>query len=355
MGKAQTAKHVSIDELLASIRQAIHDEVEPPESMPSDDLVKSDVNRLKAAMERRNGVAEHATAENGQARRAEPPAKPGRAPMMPRLHRNEAGKDMAEAAVASTEDAQFDPYPETDVKEASKTLPTGKREGFIGILGGDVRLEEALARLSRAGRATVPVAEVAEEPPVVETRAVMLRPSVVEEEDADAYEPEPPALPQPAMPPPEAPFALRQAPERPFAEVAAPVEPSAYKPNGAHANGHAAPPPYVSPRTPDLEWLPSSDDSHFAAKAPPSFPYPSPRLQPDLLSPAVSSSASMAFDRLAEALVSRSTGGDRSLEDIARDLLRPLLKAWLDENLPSIVERQVREEIERVARRGGRG
>jgi uncharacterized protein len=35
-------------------------------------------------------------------------------------------------------------------------------------------------------------------------------------------------------------------------------------------------------------------------------------------------------------------------------VLRPMLKSWLDEHLPQVVERLVREEIERVARRGGR-
>jgi cell pole-organizing protein PopZ len=40
----------------------------------------------------------------------------------------------------------------------------------------------------------------------------------------------------------------------------------------------------------------------------------------------------------------------RSYEEIASDLLRPMLQEWLDENLPTLVERLVREEIERVAR-----
>ncbi len=40
---------------------------------------------------------------------------------------------------------------------------------------------------------------------------------------------------------------------------------------------------------------------------------------------------------------------DRTLEDITRELLRPLLKSWLDENLPQIVERIVRVEIGRLA------
>jgi cell pole-organizing protein PopZ len=43
---------------------------------------------------------------------------------------------------------------------------------------------------------------------------------------------------------------------------------------------------------------------------------------------------------------------DRTLEDVTRDLLRPLLQAWLDENLPNIVEEQVRIEVERISRQG---
>jgi cell pole-organizing protein PopZ len=40
----------------------------------------------------------------------------------------------------------------------------------------------------------------------------------------------------------------------------------------------------------------------------------------------------------------------RSLEEMAQDMLRPMLQEWLDDNLPTLVERLVREEIERVAR-----
>jgi cell pole-organizing protein PopZ len=40
----------------------------------------------------------------------------------------------------------------------------------------------------------------------------------------------------------------------------------------------------------------------------------------------------------------------RTLDDLVQDMLRPMLKAWLDDNLPTIVERLVRTEIERVSR-----
>ena len=41
------------------------------------------------------------------------------------------------------------------------------------------------------------------------------------------------------------------------------------------------------------------------------------------------------------------------MESLTREMLRPMIKTWLDENLPSLVERLVRAEIQRVAR-GGR-
>jgi cell pole-organizing protein PopZ len=38
------------------------------------------------------------------------------------------------------------------------------------------------------------------------------------------------------------------------------------------------------------------------------------------------------------------------VDELVREMLRPMLKAWLDDNLPSLVERLVRAEIERVSR-----
>lgn len=57
-----------------------------------------------------------------------------------------------------------------------------------------------------------------------------------------------------------------------------------------------------------------------------------------------------SFDELAQAI---RNGELKSLESMAQEMLRPMLQEWLDDNLPRIVERLVREEIERVAR-GGR-
>jgi len=74
---------------------------------------------------------------------------------------------------------------------------------------------------------------------------------------------------------------------------------------------------------------------------------------------AAAADATGAFDRLS---LMNSTppaptdpiampGPGRSLEDVTRELLRPMIKTWLDENLPRIVQDRVDEEVERLARR----
>lgn len=70
-----------------------------------------------------------------------------------------------------------------------------------------------------------------------------------------------------------------------------------------------------------------------------------------LISPMLGASVMSAFETLAATVMLQNT---EMLERIMRELLRPLVKGWLDENLPTLVERLVRGEIERVAR-GGRG
>jgi len=54
-----------------------------------------------------------------------------------------------------------------------------------------------------------------------------------------------------------------------------------------------------------------------------------------------------AFSELDAAI---AAGQKRSFDEIAEEMLRPMLTQWLDDNLPTLVERLVREEIERVSR-----
>lgn len=70
-----------------------------------------------------------------------------------------------------------------------------------------------------------------------------------------------------------------------------------------------------------------------------------------LLSPDSAALANAAFQRVG-ALITSSPEGSVTLEDLVKDMLRPMLKTWLDDKLPAIVERLVAEEIARVSGRG---
>ena len=100
-----------------------------------------------------------------------------------------------------------------------------------------------------------------------------------------------------------------------------------------------------------------------AKVAPPPPPPPAPppiarepvRLEPadvadavaPLISHATEGAVSSAFSDLALTVLNRNA---RTLEDLVQEMLRPMLKGWLDQNLPGMVERLVRAEIERVTR-----
>ncbi|PBC11959.1 PopZ family protein [Mesorhizobium sp. WSM3859] len=69
--------------------------------------------------------------------------------------------------------------------------------------------------------------------------------------------------------------------------------------------------------------------------------------RPAILSEHTGRQVAAAFGELSDAFASR---GKKSFDEMAEEMLRPMLQDWLDNNLPTLVERLVREEIERVAR-----
>lgn len=79
-------------------------------------------------------------------------------------------------------------------------------------------------------------------------------------------------------------------------------------------------------------------------------PEPMP-IHSGLVADVVADQAKAAFDLLHRDMPVAHTAVGVSLEAIVRELLKPLLKQWLDTNLTEIVERIVREEVERVANR----
>jgi uncharacterized protein len=111
------------------------------------------------------------------------------------------------------------------------------------------------------------------------------------------------------------------------------------------------------PEPPSFHKIEPADDLEFteaAAKAayrPPAFEQPSfdssaaPPQQ--ILSHSTVSAVESAFNSLAHTVLSNNA---RTLEDLVKEMLRPMLKSWLDDNLPGLVERIVKAEIERVSR-----
>ena len=77
-----------------------------------------------------------------------------------------------------------------------------------------------------------------------------------------------------------------------------------------------------------------------------------------LVGDSAAASAASAFAGLASSLkksepMETSIPSGPTLDELARALLRPMLKEWLDAHLPGIVEAQVRKEVERIARSAG--
>ena len=400
MSKAPARDQPSVDELLASIREAIYDD-------GSESGGAGMSATRQAAVQSRSEMGEGA----GERRARSAPAPAPREPLRGADYSAAAGGVTAphgsmrglrvsldrDSTGSGRVSARSDDFlhlrqrlttlvEDDDAARASKTMVTSSREGFSGILGGDVRLEEALARLSRAGRprsshelgrapvpppvappAPPPVASLAPRRRPLDSAAVeelagrTLRPAIREAIDAELR-----ALPEEPHAPPSEPQSFSQPSRQPryshAAEVVHEDTPPESWESAPPPESHSGPASYPSGtaagavRPPAAERLVPPPDAGAASGEPyrrQAAPKPAPAAKsPPMLAPESAEQASSAFDRLAETIMAQATGGERSVEDLARELLRPILKAWLDHNLPKLVERLVREEIERVARHG---
>ena len=118
------------------------------------------------------------------------------------------------------------------------------------------------------------------------------------------------------------------------------------------------PPPPAAPPAASFHKIDPQDDIEFTEAAsaralrPPAYePLPfesaaAPAPQ-QILSRSTVSAVESAFNSLANTVLSNNA---RTLEDLVKEMLRPMLKSWLDDNLPGLVERIVKAEIERVSR-----
>jgi len=102
-----------------------------------------------------------------------------------------------------------------------------------------------------------------------------------------------------------------------------------------------SPPPPQRP-APGFRTIDGASDVVFTTK-----PEPPPLIDRGLISNETIAAVDSAFNTLAHTIIGQNA---RTLEDLVKEMLRPMLKSWLDDNLPNLVERIVRAEIERVSR-----
>ncbi|MBV9750469.1 MAG: DUF2497 domain-containing protein [Acetobacteraceae bacterium] len=157
----------------------------------------------------------------------------------------------------------------------------------------------------------------------------------------------PPAPPPPptvaASPPPPPPQAAQEDIDAMLADMDEAAEEPAPPPEDVFELTEAMAAP--EPEPPSFRRIEPDQDVVFEEPPPP----PPRAAVPDtaLLSNAASAAVHSAFGTLAHSMLVQNT---RTLEDLVKEMLRPMLKAWLDDNLPIMVERLVRAEIERVSR-----
>jgi cell pole-organizing protein PopZ len=185
-----------------------------------------------------------------------------------------------------------------------------------------------------------------------------------------AVEPPPPpvaARPEP-VPPPPAPTPLPPVAEpammppvsMEMPEEEPPMAPAPLEPPGADVLELTESMTAVEPPAGQFQTIDAESDLVFEDRplepepeqepepAPP--PVMAPREFPKrdaLISSSTTAAVDSAFNTLAHTVLVQNA---RTLEDLVREMLRPLLKTWLDDNLPGLVERLVRAEIERVSR-----
>ena len=147
----------------------------------------------------------------------------------------------------------------------------------------------------------------------------------------------------------------------PAPEVRAPEPEPEPEPDVLELTDEMAVDPTPPPPPPSFRKVEPRDDLEFAESPPPrpapppsyaSVDFDAPPLPPQqpILAQSTVSAVESAFNSLAHTVLSSNA---RTLEDLVKEMLRPMLKSWLDDNLPGLVERIVKAEIERVSR-GGR-
>ncbi len=325
--RASTQSQPSVEELLVSIRQAIHGDAKgqliQQASVPQQQFaekqavgatVSGSMNQTRVSLQPANGQASGSTRQHSE----------NFFKLRNQLH--ELGATSPHALARNT---------------ASSPAPlrhTTGANGFAGILSGDARLEDALEKLKRAGLGD-PQPDAIDEFRTgdLETDEISDAEYVETQEEyiqEYGYAPEPEQFEEV-----EDSFSpqTRQAYLEPEPEI---LQEQHYTPETQTIQHVVQPIVEAAPQVPTQQ-APTQQE-------------PVPQMPVPLTSDESAAETSAAFNRLADTIIGNATSGERSIDEITRDLLRPMLQSWLDENLPRLVERLVREEIERVSRWGGK-
>ena len=186
------------------------------------------------------------------------------------------------------------------------------------------------------------MSETSSQEPTMEEILASIR-RIISEDETPGAEAETPAR--------EAPAAVAEPEPEPVA-VEAPPEP-APEPVAAPVVSAPAPPPVLAVEEEEEEELELTQkldslgdlDIMDAGELEPA---PQPQPIAALVSETVAAAAAASFGHLSASIAMPPSG--LTLDDVVRELLRPLLRQWLDANLPTIVQEAVQAEVDRIAR-----
>jgi cell pole-organizing protein PopZ len=256
-------------------------------------------------------------------------------------------------------EAELEPSPTETPPILAEAKPDGPSVGIASTFSEQEPLAMETAPVGRARSeidpVLVPPEPVRTETPMPSAAFPALTPSAAEKLEPLSNEPSP--MPSAATSPnryrlPTAPVLMPvplsgQIPPPPL------IRPPAVTPEPARTitpksgTPKSAPPPEVQP-TPIIptETTPQSESSPMSA---------SMSAAAGLASPETATAAAGSVTNLVRALTSDRNpqvhSGGPTIADLVREEIRPMLKEWIDSNLPPLVERLVRAEIERVISR----
>ncbi len=316
MANPSAAQEPSMEEILASIRQII-----------SEDDESSDAGHKPAEAASEPASSEPAAAEPvaDDAESADEPEEGGLADLAAAALKKEDEAEPAQERDGGSIFESMQPASSFD-DDKDEFVDTGRYESPFDAL------QAKRSEIEQAAEQTVPDPEPEPEEPAVVAEPEP-EPEPVEEPEPIAAEAAPEEIP--AGPEPEIAEAVSHEPE-PEPEVVAVAEPAAQvaAEPAPFANAEPESPNMSAPKPVEFQ---SGDQSGAEDDG--------------LISPEKGASVSNAFSSLTHTILSQNA---RTLDDLVSDMLQPMLKDWLDENLPTLVERLVKQEIDRMARGGRR-